>query len=86
MKNITYLTPDDLERLNTKAIKSGKNRCLTDEFINERMPRGDVKFPVGFNMIHNDVEVRCSIAVGDDLSVWLDMDVEDFVALPMVSM
>lgn len=86
MKKVKYFTRDTLIEANEEAIKSGRNRTLYTERL-EQLPE-DLRFPVGFNMLHNDFEVRAQITVGpsaDKLqSVWLDMPIETYNRLPEV--
>ena len=78
-KKVTYMTKDDIVRLNNKAIRLKKNRSIyTRAYKNLK---DGVKYPIGMHFIHNDTEIRAQVSYGD-ASFWLDMDVEDFNKLP----
>ena len=80
MSKITYMTKDDIVRLNNKAIRLKKNRSIYKRAYEEVLKDG-VKYPIGMNFIHNDTEVRALVSYGKG-TFWLDMDVEDFNKLP----
>lgn len=86
MRKVKYFTRELLIEVNEEAIKSKRNRTLYTEKLRD-LPE-DLVFPVGFNMLHNDLEIRAQITVGpsaDKLqSVWLDMPIETFNRLPEV--
>ncbi len=80
MTKVTYMTKDDIVRLNNKAIRLKKNRSIYRKAYKEVLKDG-VKYPIGMHFIHNDTEIRAQVSYGD-ASFWLDMDVEDFNKLP----
>lgn len=86
MKKVKYFTRDLLIEVNEEAVKAKRNRTLYTEKL-RKLPE-DLRFPVGFNMLHNDCEIRAQITVGpsaDKLQmVWLDMPTETFNRLPEV--
>jgi hypothetical protein len=88
MTKVKYFTKDTLILANQVAIATDRNRSLYEDKLNT-LPPG-IKFPIGFTMIHNDVEMRVQIAIaenaeGDGMnSVWLDIPFETFNALPEI--
>jgi hypothetical protein len=87
-RKIKYFTKDTLILANRVAVATNRNRSLYEEPL-QKLP-DDLKFPVGFTMIHNDCEMRVQIAVAEDASgggmaqVWLDIPFETYNALPEV--
>jgi len=86
MRKVKYFTKDTLILANRVAVSTNRNRSLHEKPLKE-LPN-DLKFPVGFTLIHNDHEMRCQITVaenanGDGMtSVWLDIPLETYSALP----
>ena len=86
MTKVKYFTKETLILANRVAVATNRNRSLYEEKLIE-LP-GDLKFPVGFTMPHNDVEMRVQITVatsagGDGMTqVWLDIPFETYNALP----
>jgi hypothetical protein len=82
---VKYFTKDLLMSANRTAIRTNRNRSLYQEKLAE-LP--DLRFPVGFTMIHNEVEMRVEIAIGADAdnlqTVWLDIPFRTYNALPEV--
>ena len=74
---IRYFTKAGLIEANKEAIKTRRNRTLHPHLL-EALP--DLRFPVGFTMIHNDHEMRVQIAVGPDVAT-LDGLVEGRTAI-----
>ena len=58
------------------AEKTDKARSVYSDtviaYINKN-PK-DTKYPVVFDMIHNQVELRMKIAISKDTNIWLDVD------------
>lgn len=79
MTKVTYMTKDDIVRLNNKAVRLKKNRSIYEKGY--KMLKDGVKYPIGMHFVHNDTEIRAQVSYGD-ASFWLDMDVEDFNKLP----
>tara|TARA_A100001391_G_scaffold156163_1_gene114038 strand:- start:167 stop:433 length:267 start_codon:yes stop_codon:yes gene_type:complete len=78
-KKVTYMTKDDIVRLNNKAIRLKKNRSIyTRAYKNLK---DGVKYPIGMHFPHNDIEVRAEVGY-ENGTFWLDMDVKDFNKLP----
>jgi hypothetical protein len=77
---ITYLTYDDLKRINASSVKAGRNRNL--DF--EQVPIKDdgTRYPVASAFNHNDEEMRTHITLNPvgDIAV-LDMSFEEFSKL-----
>ena len=80
MSKITYMTKDDIVRINNKAMRLKKNRSIYRKAYKEVLEDG-VKYPIGMHFIHNDVEIRAEVSYGKG-TFWLDMEVEDFNKLP----
>ena len=43
-----------------------------------------IRFPVMFDLLHNDSEMRCHIALSEKTNVWLDVTLDRYDALPDV--
>ena len=87
MRKIKYFTKETLILANNVAVATKRNRSLYGLKL-VQLP-GDLKFPLGFTMIHNDVEMRVEITVAESISgpfgqVWLDIPFETYNALPEV--
>ena len=80
-EQVNYFTGNGLIAVNRHATMRRKNRS-----INPNILLGVVKhygekyrYPVVFNMIHNDKEIRCKVIIGIDednkpLEAWVDCD------------
>ena len=81
---IKYFTKQDLIRLNNKSIKNNKNRTLKSVFIN-KLPDNKV-FPIIFDIVHNDHELRTQILFSENPNntAFLDIDFKDYEKLPEV--
>jgi len=85
---VKYFTKDTLILANRVAVATKRNRSLYEHKL-EDLP-DNLKFPVGFTMPHNDVEMRVQITIartagGDGMAqVWLDIPFETFNALPEI--
>ena len=83
MRKVKYFTKDTLILANKVAVATKRNRSLYGDKL-ETLP--DLKFPVGFVMSHNDVEMRVSVMVGPSVerlqTIWLDIPFETYNALP----
>jgi len=83
MSEVKYLTKEQFQRLNDRAIQRNANRTVKPTFV-KRLSEG-LKFPIIETLLHNDVEMRCHIATGSEGStVWLDISLSDFDVLPTV--
>ena len=72
---VSFMTYKDVKRINQKSIDEGRNRTITDEFF-EDFPE-DTLFPIMFDMVHNDCEMRVQLSFGIG-SVFLDMGFDDY--------
>ena len=80
MRQIPYLTYDSLKRINKSSIKAKRNRNV---YFDRLTIDTDMTYPVVFDMIHNDIEVRTRILINaEGESVWLDMSFDEFASLP----
>ena len=80
-KKYKYMDFYLLKKLNKKAIRSKKNRFISDTVMNT-LDKTKV-LPVILNFIHNDWEQRCEILFNQNgLTGFLDMNCEDFQTLP----
>jgi hypothetical protein len=83
-----YFTKQTLFIVNEQAIKTDRNRTLEPKAL--KTLRDDLIYPVVFNMIHNDREMRVGIMVGDvddpvsATMVFLDIPFETYNVLPTV--
>jgi len=88
MKKVKYIPWETLVALNDKAIDIGFNRALDPDHMMEVLPYGH-NFPIVFDMVHNDTEMRVMFAWTEDGEVkkaMLDMTFEDFDELPVYEM
>ena len=80
MEQTPFLTYNDLARINASSVKAKRNRNL---WFDELPIKDDgTVYPVVFQMIHNDLEIRVKIvlnATGE--TAWLDMSFEEFDGL-----
>ena len=72
---VNFMTYQDVKRINQRSIDEGRNRTITDEFF-EDFPE-DTCFPVTFEMVHNDCEMRVILSYGNG-HVALDMGFDDY--------
>ena len=80
-EEIKYFTSKGLIAVNRHAIRYKKNRSIRPNVLLGIIKHygEDTKFPVVFDMMHNDCEVRCEVMLGVDeknepLKSWIDMD------------
>jgi len=72
---VSFMTYQDVKRINQKSIDEGRNRTITDEFFEDFTE--DTLFPVTFEMVHNDCEMRVTLSYGIG-NVVLDMGFDDY--------
>lgn len=84
---IRYFTKAALIAANAQAIKTNRNRTLEPEALSTL--RADLIYPIVFSMLHNDIEMRVAIIVGDvdkpeaiD-TVYLDVPLDTYGNLPI---
>ena len=56
MSKITYMTKEDIVRINNKAMRLKKNRSIYRKAYKVREDGG--KYPIGRHFTHNDGEIR----------------------------
>ena len=86
-KTIKFIPYEWIFALNDSAIENDFNRALTDECV-MNLPYG-ANFPITFEMVHNDTEMRVVFAWKDDAGLHnaqLDMTFEDYDSLPVHEM
>jgi len=75
-----YMDKRTLIAINDNAIRKNRNRTLIPEKVKEL---SDTLFPVVFNMVHNDDEIRCQLMLNaEGATAWLDMPIGVFNKLP----
>lgn len=79
---IAYMTKEQFIKLNEKAIKLKKNRSIERH---EYDSIADARLPVLYHMLHNDIEMRTQVALSENTTAWLDMDLKDYNNLDMIS-
>lgn len=80
---IKFFTKGELILANIHAMQTNRNRQLDTSKL-EALP-DDIRLPVVFSMIHNDVEIRVAIAMNEHGDQgWLDIPFETFHKLPEV--
>jgi hypothetical protein len=75
-----YFTKKELMRVNNKSIEANRNRTLEPSYLKKLDDK--LLFPIVFNMIHNDIEMRTSIQLSNTANGFLDMDFKDYDKLP----
>jgi hypothetical protein len=76
-KSLTYL---ELKEINESSVAAGRNRNLY--FANLPISDDGTIYPVVFDSVHNEREVRTGIALNAaGLTVWLDMSFDEFDSL-----
>ena len=75
-----YFTKKELMRVNNRSIKATRNRTLEPSYLKKLDDK--LLFPIVFNMIHNDIEMRTSIQLSNTANGFLDMDFKDYDKLP----
>ena len=68
-------------RVNNKSIEANRNRTLEPSYLKKLDDK--LLFPIVFNMIHNDIEMRTRIQLSDKDNGFLDMDWKDYDKLPI---
>ena len=81
LKMTKYFTKKELMRVNNKSIEANRNRTLEPSYLEKLDDK--LLFPINFNMIHNDTEMRTRIQLSDKDNGFLDMDFKDYDKLPM---
>ena len=76
-----YFTKKELMRVNNKSIEANRNRTLEPSYLKKLDDK--LLFPIVFNMIHNDIEMRTSIQLSNTANGFLDMDFKDYNKLPI---
>ena len=67
----------ELKAINESSVKAGRNRNL--HFENLPISDDGTIYPVAFDFVHNEREVRTEIVLNDEgLTVWLDMSFDEF--------
>lgn len=80
-RRVKYFTRDTLIKANKVAIKTDRNRTLHPNKLRKLDP--ELRLPIIFSMVHNDVELRLAICVDDKPTVvWLDVPFETYDKLP----
>ena len=73
----------ELQAINESSVKAKRNRNL--HFENLPISDDGTIYPVAFDFVHNEREVRTEIVLnGDGLTVWLDMSFGEFENLKVV--
>jgi len=79
-----YMDKKTLIAINDNAIRKNRNRTLIPEKVKEL---SDTLFPVVFNMVHNDDEIRCQLMLNaEGATAWLDMPIGVFNKLPSMEL
>jgi len=87
-KKIKFIPGAKLFALNNKAIKAGKNRALDPDHL-KQVCNVNLNYPVIFDILHNDFEMRVMFAwtnAGKVQRAMLDMEIDDFLDLPEYEM
>ena len=73
---IRYFTKDNLKKAILHAENTDKARSVYSDTVFAYIKDHDknIKYPVIFDMIHNQVELRMQIAISKDTNIMLDVD------------
>ena len=63
-----------------ESVKTGRNRSVDWKKIEPLLKYGD-KYPVVWEMVHNDVEMRVEIAISPDECIYLDIPFDTYKKL-----
>lgn len=81
---VKVLTRTRLRRLNNKALKNGAAQSIRTHIL-DRLSDEHI-YPVSMSLLHNDVEVRCTIVLDAQGHVgMLDITLADYDAIPTIS-
>ena len=85
MTEVRYATRDILQKANDFALKKKFNRCVDPMFI-KMLPDDETRYPVTFQILHNDSEIRTSFYIPGDVfeSITIDLDPAAFIRLPKI--
>ncbi len=73
---IRYFTKDNLKKAILHAEQTDKARSVYSDTVLAYIKDHDksIKYPVIFDMIHNQVELRMTIAISKNTNIMLDVD------------
>tara|TARA_R100000234_G_scaffold115376_1_gene91304 strand:+ start:789 stop:1163 length:375 start_codon:yes stop_codon:yes gene_type:complete len=73
---VRYFTKDNLKKAILHAENTDKARSVYSSTVFAFLKDHDknTKYPVVFDMIHNQVELRMRIAISEDVTIMLDVD------------
>ena len=73
---VRYFTKDNLKKAILHAENTNKARSVYSSTVFALLKDHDknTKYPVVFDMIHNQVELRMRIAISEDVTIMLDVD------------
>ena len=79
-----YFTKDLLIKYAKKAIRKNLNRQLDVDWLRKNLDNTDL-FPITYQMVHNDHEMRCRVALGLEAGQagWLDIPLNDVDKIPV---
>jgi len=82
VKEVRFANKDLLWAINEHACKAQFNRVIDWEFLS-KLPDDDTVYPVTFQFLHNDTEIRTSFftPIGD---ICVDMTPEAWLLLPSI--
>jgi hypothetical protein len=78
-----YFTKQTLRSAAKEAIKYNFNRQVDIGKLAFFL-KANTLYPVTFELLHNDSEMRCQVALSEKENVWLDVTLERWDALPIV--
>jgi hypothetical protein len=81
-----YFTEKELRTAAQEAVRNNFNRQIDLNEIEKFLSAYPdwMKFPVMFELLHNDSEMRCQVALSEKENVWLDITLERWDALPNI--
>ena len=80
---VKYFTKPLLMKANEEAIRNNRNRALKPEVF--EMLDDDLKFPVFFNMSHNEDEMRIGLLLNAKTEAFIDVPFKTWENLPKVA-
>lgn len=60
-----FIWSTDLPRIREEGIKLGLNRVMDELVVKKFTPKVPVKYPIMFEMVHNDKELRVQLFLAD---------------------
>ena len=75
---VRVFNKENLIKAAKHAEDTEKNRSVYIDVLEKHVAKqpDDTMYPIVFDMIHNDIEFRLQIEIAQDLTIWLDVDIQ----------